>query len=1532
MPFDPSAARSGAVFSTNPTYQAAWVCYINGVETPIMGFEIQYGVWQVPGFTIHLVPDILLQRLGNEDRIPVQIFYLDYWFDPEKPEFRLLIDGEIVGWQYMSSSGQRTMSFSCLSHIHIFQQLYFFYMTNIDNIVAAQDPQVQSSGFAQSGLLYPYSLFHQGLLVNNDQVAAARPPPRGRAQTPAATPGAPEPTGPDVNPPIKAPYELMFNVVRGIVGTEVPTKRRAVPMMNFFARHIRKTRFQNRFVRLPYLEDPGELADRKGVFPIFNAARNDEALNAMQRQTSAQIGNSGPVWNVLQQLYSMVNMEIAMIPNPAVCLVSLNVAPVAEGSDGAGNAEATRPEDQDGTITGPLNADIPIVAQRTERRIVEEDAMAQEAYDLNARIRESLEAGVTPNASDLSDAGFPTTPTSAIQVDYTQILTHLQRQNGLRAGAFGPPREPPRSTEGVATATPIRLAQYFVKPQFFFGVPPHCNVIFPSMVDAWTYDEPYLTQPTRIYVNDSVMTNLLRSDGANRHFMLHALTVAFPEEADALMHNKASDDTSRNANDHHGPASLESGKNLLIWPEEFYKGPVTAKLALPSWFQMLRQFSNSQAGPATPGGGGGPNPLIPQVTPISTAPGSNGTVTIIDAAPPNGFLSRRITFQDGRRTLQGVSVGGRPDQAALLGYGTGLDPSPQYYLPLTRTGLWGPATAPATSQTGEGARRGRLTNEERAEIQRKFPQRLGQVHRLFRTFFNEAGTGISGDNDIFAAVYAAAFVVLREGGLGGRLNNWNFGNIRQRNTYATGAWYADYPEGSPSYRKPYRAYATKEEGARAFMREALKPTGIPALRGEADSCPPVLRDFLRTRMPTSAVFNAGTSGIVRPDWYYVALGYYEYYAGESYPGSTPTSQLRRMEYGLREIQNLGIERMYTAMRTAYPSLPQDTPFQRVVDQTPVASPEDLAYLNSPAGRRRVVPTRATPERPLAPRDGRQALPGTGGPGAPPGTNTPPPSTTPIAANEADQENSFQNLFRLYAQAEYLRQRYTVRQAAVQMRFNPYLVPGFPSMMFDSMRTRFHVVGYVQSVSHSASATGGGNIGTQVQLTCCRTLPEFINDVRADAERFRSRVTTAPAEIIDEIRARIQDDDKAEEFYRRLFYANGPRPINAPTAFRWMQAMGYSRGLETDEIYVDGESVSTTVERAQVADGARRAETDPNAPPAAQVPETAPTLSPGFVAARGALRDQQRRLAEADGDTPERRREIAGLERDLLENLGRSATPADVALRNQLAAARADLARAESAGAGSTIYRGAADEFRAPNAAALATPALRDRVATLQTQVRERATIIRGYDIEGVAVAATAERATEIDRQQAVAAEAAQTVRHNLDPNRELSPRENIYQEAFDQYDTAMRLASRPACSLNDYIRFWHAGMTVNDLLDRNVISGPREIFAYQEVQEQDVVAVGAGPTGERVNIRGVNTRKGGIYYDRIFTLRPGPGEGANHLSPPTEPEQGYTNPPVLAPSATHAGVSASYPQTRANWDEVLTLYREKVRSLLRPST
>lgn len=1378
MPLDPTAARSGSVFSDVPNYAAAWVCYINGREVPILGFEVQYGVWQIPTFRIHCIPDITIQRLGHEDRVPVQIFYLDEWAN-DTPTFRLLVDGEIAGWSFSSSSGSRAVVFSCIANIHMFQQLYFFYMTNVDDIVASRSPEVLAQGFTTPGLLYPYALFHQGLLTTAAQAEEVTPREqnqRAASDRLSASDDAASDTT-ESTATIQAPYELVTNVIKGCISSAVPNERRAVPMMNFFSRYIRKTRFHNRWVRLPIFEDAVTLADRQGVFPIFNAARNDQALVAMQRQVVSQVGSSGPVWNLFQQVLGLVYMDLSMIPNPACVQVQLAAAGPNQPEEGKILRLLT---DSSGTVT--------------TRRGVNEQQIRTRATALGARLRQALEAqpvtsGATLSPELLQEAGFVSTPTSAAQIDDAQIFqTLLTRANAEAARAGNTDRTTINPME------PIRLAQYAVKPQFLFGEVPACNVIMPSMIDSWTYDESFINQPTRVYINDGVMTRLLRAQGSNREFMLHALTVGYPEEADALMHHRVASSANEGAGG--APGATESGKNLLIWPEEYFKGPVTARAALPAWFQMLRQFSNSQGTgddptPNSPMGGTAartpPNNVpittrtveIPRSTTYVNNDGNNTTpaAPVIDETQPT--YARRI--QLGR--TERVSLNGAAAPRFWLRTGGGLDPA--NYLPAKQTALW-PLPPPRTTN-----RRGRQAQAQAPSERRSTSQKMAQMMRLLLPVCRQAFTGLTEDQ-LFAVTFGVYWVSFNEQGVNSYIS-WALGNQKQYDSSIVGPWTIN-----PGDRQPYSAAATPEEGAARHVNWLLRNQqgALRALltgRGSAE-----FNAFAAARGYATNAFWQEVAPI-RPDLFYIALGYDGYYNTE---GGTTAEQRGEIGYGRTRSQ----AQYYNAIRRLFQrdAIPPDVVSARPYSGSvyrPLIREEDRALLNW--GRPRAQETVVTRRIPRVTANGQTALPGTASAAASqPNRDAPagaratqtvqgPADTTTTNAQEETQGDSFAKLFRLYAQYEYLKQRYSQRNAGANLRFNPYLVPGFPAMLFDSMRTRMHCVGYVQNLSHTGFASSGGvSMSTTVQLSFCRTIHEFINDVRNDANRFAGRVTSAPAEIIDEIRVIIQDENRAEEFYQRFFYG-GVRPNRVPAVFRWDRALGYSRGLDVEDIQIVGETVETSVARQRAVDAAVRAQVNESTTPGAE-----------------------------------------------------------------------------------------------------------------NTQVRP-ATAASSASVGGVA------------------SEGQQTVLHNLDPNEELAPNpRTVYADAFDNYHVAMQLAARPVCTLEQYIRFWHGGRTINDLLATRDVETPNLDFAYYSEQVNDVVATGRNGT----EVRAQTSRSTAVFYERIFRLRPGPGDQ------PSPEERGYTDPPNVQPSATTSGVPANYPQTRADWDSVLELYVQKVRRQLSPGT
>jgi hypothetical protein len=460
-------------------HRGAWLVYLNGIEVPCAHASVSYGVGVIPEATLSFPPHRLLQRLGTEDRVEVVIFYLDDLADPQNPEFRLLFEGEIIGWSYTSASHNRQMTFNAVADIAIFTQLHFFFLNNVDAVAAnVANAGAGAEGVAQAGALYPFSLFKKGLLFN----------------TPI------KPNDPPV-PDVTRPFEILYNVVRGMVDAGLDPKRRAIPSVNFFARWVRKRNFVNRFAALPIFED--ELADSaKGVFPILQAAQATSAMQAMQQNLAQSIGDAGTLWEVLREIFGHVFFEVAMLPTAPAARVRLS----------------------DGVILKPA---------------------AQAASSIQ------------------------NTPTE-----------------------------------------PIRLLNYFVKPQMFFGIAPTCNVMFPSMITNYSYSESYVAQPTRTYVNDQFISGVL----SQNVFTAAALTFGYPEEADAVLAAKTgkpqaeADAAAKKAGKPSGVVAWSrrvslSGKNLLVFPEEFFKGPVVHRMSVPAWFTALKikepkTGSTASTGPA----------------------------------------------------------------------------------------------------------------------------------------------------------------------------------------------------------------------------------------------------------------------------------------------------------------------------------------------------------------------------------------------------------------------------------------------------------------------------------------------------------------------------------------------------------------------------------------------------------------------------------------------------------------------------------------------------------------------------------------------------------------------------------------------------------------------------------------------------------------------------------------------------------------------------------------------------------------------
>jgi hypothetical protein len=517
--YDPAiyknATRKGVtsrVFSSNIPHRAPVLCYIAGIECPIVSFSMSYGVWQIPEASITMFPDPLLQNFGKEDRVPVVVFYLDEYIDPANPTWRMLFDGEIVGWGYTNSAAGRTIRFDCVADISIYTQLFFFYMSTISGITqgsAEQPYRPEGANFVAP--IFPYAIFKYGLVPDKE-----------------------------INSPVTRPYDIASNIVRGLTSDKIAPKVRSLPMYNFFARWVRKQQFHNKWVALPFLdemyEDDGSGGMQRksdqppGIFPILRATQSQQALSAIEKVGEDYAGANVFTW--LKMVLDTVYMELQMLPTPSAvgCLTN-------------------------GHIDGPAQT------------LTFEDVKEKIA----AKIRERAQSQFSVDLS-----GAPATlPTNLSEVPRPWL------------------KDPTR---------PVRLSNYFVKPQMLFGLPPTCNVIFPSMGVQLNYSENYITQPTRLYLEDNVMINIITGGGNAEGFnntLKHTLARGYPPPVDRLYRDKVE-----------GLTPGLTGKNLLLFPEEFFKGPVTTRIQAPPWFFHYANLVNAQ-GPSVSA------PSLKSVSPIN---------------------------------------------------------------------------------------------------------------------------------------------------------------------------------------------------------------------------------------------------------------------------------------------------------------------------------------------------------------------------------------------------------------------------------------------------------------------------------------------------------------------------------------------------------------------------------------------------------------------------------------------------------------------------------------------------------------------------------------------------------------------------------------------------------------------------------------------------------------------------------------------------------------------------------------------------
>jgi len=1316
-----------SLVNVDRAFQVAWIVYINGIECPAMSTSIAYGVWQIPECEITLIPDPVLQRLGAEDRVSVQVFYCDYWQRPDEPTFRLMFDGEIVAWNYVNVQRGRALSFTCIDYIQIFTQLFFFFMSNVDDIatgVSAEEcgvgiSTVSTPGF---GALYPYSLFAEGL------VSVEGGGDLGEQLNDASLQGK---TGTGMGAPvIKRPIDFVYNVVRGLIQLNAPN--RSVPATNFFAPWTRRTNFHRRFIALPLLERSRDTD--AGLFPILRAVQEEGAVSAVARLASS-IGSSGSIWDMLQQVLMTMMMEINMLPTPSC--VRIDSYPAA-----------------------------------------------------NYR---GLEVNGPPSIVD----GYPA-PSLGLQ--------------------------------------PLVLTNYMVKPQFLFGVPPSCNVFYPSQVVHFAYEENYSTQPTRMYFNEESWTSYLNTAATVgtglRSLMRDALAVAHPEE----VHLAA-----RAAVGNPG----ENNKNILVYPEEFFKGPVVDRRPMPRWFTFLENAAEA-------GRDGPPNT---STTEHGTTRSTSTRRGPADNRPLPASLRAQLAAPPSSRDRQLAARAGIPHDVlrAIRQTESGDDPGVSAFNAHIFHRNTNPAGTPLPAAYAS------LPREARRQRTREFRRTHGVYfgNNAMPQGFGRINTDRARRLPTLGGVSAA--------------------QINRAAIDAT-AW-GRYQVLGTHLRHQFRRWGRRtDDGA----GHSLSPRGDAVAWFDANA--DVVSELIFVRW--FQVFERGRTAARRRDFQRLMEVYY----------GSPTARW--------------------AGRTAR------------FHAAPI--PLDPAY---PAvGARAGVPDTATvpPAAEPEPVDASAAEGNTETPAAE--TNVQPE----VAPGDDDR-----NVYRKYAQYEYFKERYARRTGGVQLVFNPYPAPGFPCAIFDRRSTQMDVFGYVMNVRQNMHSKGWA---TQLSFSYGRTFREAfallnrqftmenttIEQQRAETQRAVAEgtqerldeigtrvgaIVVAPPEPIGEIRRVIQNFDAAEGFYRSLFYRT---------------AAPFSDALDQAQIRADADRRD-----ASVVDP-----TDPNAPPA--------------VAPTQAVRPptQSARIGLSSVDDLEVARDLQGRTAAFLyneiieyENLQGERVPIQLEGIDSAARNRAlnviGLMRSGTANEEDLAF--IRDSFNAPDLQQQQTPQAADtsELTALKTLARNTLRILGPTDattiqaFQNVAAAEAAleeaneEANTTADSDSLAITERLNTlevrirltgVTSNVTGDRNIVPKREAL-HLFNSYESAMRNAARPICTLDEYVAF----------------------LGEDGIREGEI-------TPATALLQGDSRTFPATYYIRIRAYRAGP--------PDVIPTADITNTDIItnidgiegtalqsraredgsnAADDTAAGrivqgLPTDFPQNRANWTAVLLEYRINALITLAPRT
>lgn len=252
-----------------------WVVYFNGIEIPATRVSVSNQMGEIPEAQISIPPDSTMRRVGAEDRVRATVFY----HDSVQDEMCLLFDGEIVNYNYSTSSNGRSLQFTAVDLMAVLTQVSSLFVTSLDAIVSSQ---VGSGDNVMAATVNPFSvvtsLFSQGLSSGEH---------------------------------IERPFDLIWNIFSLLLGEGSVDAARSVIAEQWFSQWLKRTKFLDRII--PTLDSSEE--SRAGGFPILETVQETSALQSLQRE-GAEVAPSSNFYMLIQTLFQRLYYDLTAVLAP----------------------------------------------------------------------------------------------------------------------------------------------------------------------------------------------------------------------------------------------------------------------------------------------------------------------------------------------------------------------------------------------------------------------------------------------------------------------------------------------------------------------------------------------------------------------------------------------------------------------------------------------------------------------------------------------------------------------------------------------------------------------------------------------------------------------------------------------------------------------------------------------------------------------------------------------------------------------------------------------------------------------------------------------------------------------------------------------------------------------------------------------------------------------------------------------------------------------------------------------------------------